>query len=268
MIAETIDWSVLAPAFAAGLLVLATHVPLGIEVLKRGIIFIDLAIAQIAALGVITANLLGWEGDSLAVQGCAALAALTGALLLTQAERLWPEMLEALIGLSFVLAASVGILLLAGNPHGGEHLKDLLAGQILWVSPRQLGLAALLAVPVLGLWFWRGARGAGLGRGGFYLLFSITVTVSVQLVGVFLVFASLIAPAVATRGAGDSAAAPWRRLVAAYAIGIAGYAAGLILSALYDLPSGAAIVCAMCGLALAAVLLGGRGKVQYVATGP
>ena len=265
MTAETIDWSVLAPAFAAGLLVLATHVPLGIEVLKRGIIFIDLAIAQIAALGVIFASLLGWEGDSLAVQGCAALAALGGALLLTQAERLWPEMLEALIGLAFVLAASVGILLLAGNPHGGEHLKDLLAGQILWVSPRQLGVAALVAVPVLGLWFWRGARGAGLGRGGFYLLFSITVTISVQLVGVFLVFASLIAPAVATRGAGVAASS--RRLLAQY-VGIAGYATGLILSALYDLPSGAAIVCAMCGLALAAVMLNGRGKVQYVATGP
>lgn len=254
-----VDWSVLGPAFAAGLLVLATHVPLGIEVLKRGIIFIDLAIAQIAALGVISANLLGWEGDSLVVQVCAASAALAGALLLTLAERLWPEMLEALIGLSFVLAASLGILLLAGNPHGGEHLKDLLAGQILWVSPRQLTVAAIMAVLVLALWFGRNGRGAGLGRGGFYVLFSITVTISVQLVGVYLVFASLIAPAVATRSVGIAAGpAPLRRLAAGYAIGAGGYAVGLILSALYDLPSGAAIVCAMCALALAAILLGSR----------
>jgi len=256
-----IDWSVLGPAFAAGLLVLATHVPLGIEVLRRGIIFIDLAIAQIAALGVISANLLGWEGDSLAVQVCAALAALAGALVLTLAERLWPEMLEALIGLSFVLAASLGILLLAGNPHGGEHLKDLLAGQILWVSPRQLIVAAAVAAVVLVLWFGRGAR---LGRGGFYLLFSITVTISVQLVGVYLVFASLIAPAVATRGAGLGVA-PWRRLAGGYALGAGGYASGLLVSAVFDLPSGAAIVCAMCALALAAIILGSRGKLKYAA---
>jgi zinc/manganese transport system permease protein len=257
-----IDWSVLGPAFAAGLLVLATHVPLGIEVLRRGIIFIDLAIAQIAALGVISANLLGWEGDSLAVQVCAALAALAGALVLTLAERLWPEMLEALIGLSFVLAASLGILLLAGNPHGGEHLKDLLAGQILWVSPRQLIVAATVAAVVLSLWFGRGAR---LGRGGFYLLFSITVTISVQLVGVYLVFASLIAPAVATRGAG-SGVAPWRRLAGGYALGAAGYAIGLMLSAYFDLPSGAAIVCAMCALALAAIVLGSGRSLKFAAT--
>lgn len=257
-----VDWSVLGPAFAAGLLVLATHVPLGIEVLRRGIIFIDLAIAQIAALGVISANLLGWEGDSLVVQVCAALAALAGALLLTLAERLWPEMLEALIGLSFVLAASLGILLLAGNPHGGEHLKDLLAGQILWVSPRQLIVAAVVAAVVLAIWF---GRGAGLGRGGFYVLFSITVTISVQLVGVYLVFASLIAPAVATRGM-DSGVATWRRLAGGYAVGAGGYAVGLLLSALFDLPSGAAIVCAMCGLALVAIVLGSRGNLKYAAT--
>ena len=253
-----IDWSVLGPALVAGLLVLSTHVPLGIEVLRRGIIFIDLAIAQIAALGVISANLLGWEGGSLAVQVCAALAALTGALVLTQAERLWPEMLEALIGLSFVLAASLGILLLAGNPHGGEHRKDLLAGQILWVSPRQLSVAAIVAAAVLLLWFGRGAR---LGRGGFYLLFSITVTISVQLVGVYLVFASLIAPAVATRGV----AAPWRRLAGGYAIGAAGYAIGLLVSAFFDLPSGAAIVCAMCALALAAIVSVSPRSMKYAA---
>ena len=249
MSAEAIDWSVLWPAFAAGLLVLATHVPLGIEVLRRGIIFIDLAIAQFAALGVITAQLLGWE-SALAVQGAAALAALAGAVLLTLAERRWPEMLEALIGLSFVLAASAGILLLSGNPHGGEHLKDLLGGQILWVGPRQLITAAVVAAAVLALWFSR-----AMGRRGFYLLFAVTVTVSVQLVGVFLVFASLIAPAVATRRA---AHAPLRRLAASYLIGAAGYGAGLLLSARYDLPSGSAIVCAMCVLALAALLLGGN----------
>ena len=72
--------------------------------------------------------------DGWPVQVAAALAALAGALLLTWTERRWPDVQEALIGVVFVLAASGGILLLANNPHGGEHLRDLLVGQILWVG--------------------------------------------------------------------------------------------------------------------------------------
>ena len=252
MSAETLDWSILWPALLAGLLVLASHVPLGVEVLRRGIIFIDLAIAQFAALGVIVAQLLDWD-DPLAVQGAAAAAALAGAMLLTLAERRWPQILEALIGLSFVLAASAGMLLLAGNPHGGEHLKDLLGGQILWVGTRQLFSAAAVAAVVLLFWWRRQLTGRG-----FYLLFALAVTVSVQVVGVFLVFASLIAPAVATRGMdGAGGAAPRRRLLASLVLGAAGYALGLLVSARYDLPSGSAIVCVMCLLALLALFMAG-----------
>ena len=123
---DTINLSILGPAMLAGLLVLATHVPLGQQVLKRGIVFIDLAVAQIAALGVIAADAMGWEPQGLQVQVSAILAAMLGALLLTWTEKRWPEVQEALIGAIFVLAASAGILLLANNPHGGEHLKDLL----------------------------------------------------------------------------------------------------------------------------------------------
>ena len=122
--------------FVAGLLVLATHVPLGTQVLARGIVFIDLAIAQIAGLGVIAADALGFEPQGWAVQVAALAAALLGALLLTWTEKRWPDVQEALIGVLFVLAASAGMLLLANNPHGGEHLKDLLVGQILWVQLR------------------------------------------------------------------------------------------------------------------------------------
>ena len=95
----------LAAPLAAGLLVLATHVPLGIEVLRRGIIFIDLAIAQVAALGVVAAGLFGWQSPW-AIQGAAVAAALAGALLLTLSERRWPDLQEALIGLLFVTAAA------------------------------------------------------------------------------------------------------------------------------------------------------------------
>lgn len=236
MMDAAIDPGLLLAPFAAGLLVLATHVPLGIEVLRRGIIFIDLAIAQVAALGVIVAQLLGWESP-FAVQASAAAAALAGALALNWSERRWPEIQEALIGLAFVVAAAAGILLLAGNPHGGEHLRDLLAGQILWVSWSQLWPVALLYAAILGLWRCCGRR---LGRAGFYVLFALAVTSSVQLVGVLLVFASLIAPAVASH------ALPTRRRWAlAYGIGIAGYALGLAASLWLDLPAGAAVVCAL-----------------------
>ena len=148
--------SILGPAFIAGLLVTAALVPFGFEVLKRGIVFIDLAVAQIAGVGVIFADFLGWEPQGVAVQISALAAALATALLLTWTERRWPEVQEAIIGVVFVLGASGAILLLASNPHGGEHLKDLLVGQILWVSPARLPLEALIYASILALWFGSG----------------------------------------------------------------------------------------------------------------
>src|SRR4051812_38806444 len=121
---DALSLAILGPAMLAGLLVLVTHVPLGQQVLQRGIVFIDLAVAQIAALGVIGADYMGWEPQGWAVQAAAVGAALIGALVLTWTEKHWPEIQEALIGASFVLAASAGIMLLSNNPHGGEHLKD------------------------------------------------------------------------------------------------------------------------------------------------
>lgn len=242
-----IDFALLAAPFAAGLLVLATHVPLGMEVLRRGIIFIDLAIAQVAGVGVIAAMLFDWDSP-LAVQAAAAGAALAGALLLHWTERRWPHVQEALIGLLFVAAAAAGILLLAGNPHGGEHLQEMLAGQILWVGWRQLPAVAALYAVILVLWFAARQR---LGRGGFYVLFAVMVTASVQLVGVLLVFASLIAPAVAVSGLRH------RALAVAYGVGVGAYALGLALSATIDLPAGAAVVCCLVGASFAALLATG-----------
>lgn len=236
-------FGIIAPAFLAGLLVLATHVPLGAQVLKRGIVFIDLAIAQIAALGVILADMAGFE-QAWQVQLAAGAAALLGALLLTWTEKRWPEVQEAQIGVLFVLAATGGLLLLAHNPHGGEHLRDLLAGQILWVRYEQLSMPAIVTVLIAAAILLLRER---IGRLGFYLLFAIAVTISVQLVGVYLVFASLIVPSLGVRNY-----APRARLWCAWLIGIAGYAVGLLLSILFDLPSGALIV--WC-LALIAILV-------------
>jgi zinc/manganese transport system permease protein len=241
---DTLNPSILGPAFLAGLLVLATHVPLGQQVLKRGIVFIDLAVAQIAALGVIAADAMGWEPQGIKVQVAAVSAALLGALLLTWTEKKWPEVQEALIGVFFVLAASAGILLLANNPHGGEHLKDLLAGQILWVSLSQLIPVMLLTLVILSLWFRFKDR---IGRAGFYTLFALAVTASVQLVGIYLVFSSLIIPAIAVRNWPEA-----KKLMGGYLIGAIAYVLGLALSAIFDLPSGAVIVWS---LALISVLM-------------
>jgi zinc/manganese transport system permease protein len=197
---------------------------------------------------VIAADAIGLPEGGIAVQVAAVYAALLGALLLTWTERKVPEQQEALIGVMFILAACAGIIMLSGNPHGGEHLKELLVGQILWVNTTQLlWLGAVSVVLLVALWRGWTRR---LGRFGFYGAFALAVTASVQLVGVYLVFSSLIIPALATRA--------WRgrrRLGAAYGLGAVGYALGLTLSAVLDLPSGAVIVWTLATCAVALALL-------------
>ncbi|MBV8978361.1 MAG: metal ABC transporter permease [Alphaproteobacteria bacterium] len=250
-----LELSILLPAFLAGLLVLATHVPLGQQVLNRGIVFIDLAIAQVAGLGVTAADAFGFEPEGWRVQVAAVGAALIGALLLTWTEKMWPEVQEALIGVLFVVAASVELLILANNPHGGEHLKDLLVGQILWVSMKSLIPVAILYAAALAVWF--GLR-RWIGQPGFYVLFALVVTQSVQLVGIYLVFASLIVPALAARRFAEGA-----RLAVGYAVGLAGYIAGLIASSLFDLPTGAVIVVSLLLTFMAAVIISLAAPVRW-----
>jgi len=246
---DALDPTLLGPALAAGLLVLLTHVPLGAQVLRKGIVFIDLAIAQIAGLGVMLVTLLGGQPGGWPVQAAAGAAALLGALALTWTERRWPEVQEALIGCLFVVASCAGLLLVAGHPHGGEHLQDLLVGQILWVTPEQLGVTAALSVAVLALWFWAGRQGGV----AFYVAFALAVTASVQLVGVYLVFASLIMPALAVRALTVRRPGLW-----AYALGAGSFAAGLGLSALLDLPSGPAVVLVMAVVSVGVAALSRR----------
>jgi len=238
----SMDLSIVGPAFVTGLVVLATHVPLGRRVLERGIVFLDLAIAQLAATGAVAAHLLGAENEWV-VQVAALSAALLGAFALYGCERRWPRFQEALIGATFVVSASLVMLLLAGLPHGGEHLQDLLAGQILWVTWAQIALASGVSAGVLIL--WRALQGR-LGGALLYALFAVAVTLSVQLVGVYLVFASLILPALV---------APRRGLAMGYLAGALGYGLGLAASAALDLPAGPSVVCA---LALASAALGVR----------
>jgi zinc/manganese transport system permease protein len=142
----------------------------------------------------------------------------------------------------FVLGATGSVLLLASNVHGSEHLRDLLVGQILWAQPARLLISAAVYALILALWFTVRER---LGRVGFYALFALAVTVSVQLVGLYLVFATLIVPPLATR------TMTRHRLAAAWILGALGYAIGLVLSTASDLPSGPVIVWALVVLSLA-----------------
>jgi zinc/manganese transport system permease protein len=242
-----LDWTIIGPALAAGLLVLGTHVPLGQMVLNRGIIFIDLAVAQVAGLGVIAAGTFGWEDHRWMVQIAAVSSALIAGIFLRWTEKRWPHSQEALIGTLFVLAATGSILLLAENPHGGEYLKDLLVGQILWSTWSTLIPIVVVSAGFLAVWLVLRERIGGLV---FYIAFAFVVTASVQIVGVYLVFASLIIPALSTRRMSGA-----RRVCAGYLIGGLSYLAGIVLSAMLDLPTGAVIVWTMALISVTAGFL-------------
>lgn len=236
--------TILLPALAAGVLVLSTHVVLGRQVLKRGIIFIDLAIAQIAALGAIVVR-MDHDIAELAYANVwmPALFALAGAGIIAWLARYMAEELEAMIGCFYVLSAVAAMLLLANDPHGAELLKQLMSGQILWVNWQQLLLPAVVYSALLALIF---IKPKILNGAYFYLIFALVITLSVELVGVYLVFSTLILPALATNKQQGKYVLVW-----AYCIGLVGYLLGLFLSASFDLPSGAAIVAT---LALSAVI--------------
>ncbi len=239
--------TVIAPALGAGFIILLTHIPLGSEVLKRGIVFIDLAIAQMASLGVIVAASFGFEPQSWGTQFFALGMALFAGIGLAKLEKITAQWQEALIGILFILSSSLGVILLANNPHGGEELKELLVGQILWVTPYQLFWNSLIHVVLCGLFIFFQFYRKSLPSLGFHLMFAIAITFSVQLIGVYLVFSSLIIPALATL---HFRSQPKRRLLYAYTLGGSSYFIGLLFSAFFDLPAGALIVWAMALISL------------------
>src|SRR4051794_41920255 len=127
-------------------------------------------------MGLIVAVRLGYEPQGPAVQVAALGGALAGALVLNWTDKRWPDVQEGIIGVTFVLAANVAILLMAADPHGAEHLKDLLVGQILWADTGRLAVVAVLYAGDLALWVGGGARvGGNRERGGarLYLLFCL-----------------------------------------------------------------------------------------------
>ncbi|WP_417533054.1 metal ABC transporter permease [Marinobacterium stanieri] len=226
-----VELELLLPPLVAGLLVLCTHLPLGMQVLARGILFIDLAIAQLAALGSLLAQQMG-AGSMLSIF-CGMLLAILGALLVGRLAQRFSEYREALIGLLYVAAASVCLLVLTADPHGGQRLASSLNGDILWVSwPEMLPLA--LITPVFLLLWW---RGGGRKDAVFYPAFALLVSLSVPLLGIYLVFVTLIAPALVAQ---LSQSRSW-----ALAGAVCGYLAGLLLAWQLDWPAGATVVLAL-----------------------
>ncbi|MBT8124001.1 MAG: metal ABC transporter permease [Gammaproteobacteria bacterium] len=225
----------LLPAFAAGCLVASTHVPLGIEVLKRGIIFIDLAIAQIAALGVVIGHLVFNNAEGIYSLIFALVFALSGGGLFAWLEAKKFQHLEAMIGAIYVFTASIAILLLSHDPHGAEVMEKLLTGQILWATwwP-DIIITMIMYAALLLIWFTSRNNNFLV----FYFIFPIAITFSVQIAGVYLVFASLIIPAL-----GVSKLKEKTKLSVGYTIALLSIFIGLLVSLISDLPAGPMLVC-------------------------
>ena len=274
MTVELLGWPLAAALVLAGI-----HAWLGLHVLARGVIFVDLALAQVAALGATVALLAGhppqgaaayWYALAFTAGGAALLAALRDRPGLARATI--PS--EAVIGIVYAVAAALTVLVLERAPLGGEQVKALLVGSLLGVTGEEVGrLAALYAGvgvacwlarrPLAALSFGGALRHARLWDFGFYLVFGLVVTSSVRVAGVLLVFAYLIVPAVAGAAL---ARTPSRRLAVGWTVGALGSVVGIAASFRWDLPTGATVVAtlgallAALGLALGARRLvhGGR----------
>lgn len=243
----------LLPAFIACLVLTGIHTYLGMHVIKREIIFLDIALAQIAALGITVGHLWHFEPDSTAAYLFALGFTSLGALFFTfvKSKRV-PQ--EAIIGVAFAVSSALGILVADHLPHGGEHLKYILSGNILWVTWPQI-LKTALIYGLIGLFhyyyraqFWRlsGEMGDSAGKNGvkrwdlfFYLSFGLVITSSVQMGGILLVFSFLIVPALCSV---LFFSALRSRLCFGWAVGSGSSLIGIGLSYSLDWPTGPAIV--------------------------
>lgn len=242
----------LLPPFATAMIILLTHAYLGLHVIQREVIFVDLALAQIAALGGTIALLLGAEHGSVPAFGVALGFTLIGALIFsfTRAEDS-PVPQEALIGITFVVASAAVLLVSSFSAEGTEHLQETLSGALIWVTwPTFLKMAGTYAVVMAFHW---GARRKLLATSFaperveslrlwdfiFYATFGVVITASVQVAGVLMVFSSLVIPAVIaffyTRRFGTA-------LVIAWASGTVAIAAGLGISFALDVTTGPVLV--------------------------
>ena len=247
---EINDWLVALPwwlppllALSLGLVALA---PLGEQVLRRGVVFIDLAVAQAAAAAALW--WIWWQDhpEAWSVRGAALAGALVAVVWVQHLARRHPAHREALIGLVYVLGAGLAVLGASQDAHGREHLSELLAADVLWAGWPQVGLMAALAA--LGqVWQHVTTRwqvDSQWGDWAFYGWFAVAASVAVGVLGLWLVFAGLIVPAwLGLQG--------WSRMRRTVFVLLA-CAGGLAVSSTLDWPSGACVIVALAGLGLVA----------------
>jgi zinc/manganese transport system permease protein len=257
-------WPLLACFAIAGI-----HAYLGFHVVERGVIFVDLAMAQVAALGATVGFLVGHDLHSTAATYFSIGSVLVGAAVLAvlKAEkRRIPQ--EAFIGIVYALAAAASILIVDRTPEGAEHIKFMLVGNLLATTPSEV-LHVTLLYAVVGVLhvFWRKpffaiSRGQVTGMSSravkgwdflFYATFGLVVSQSVAIAGVLLVFSYLIVPSVIAMLLADGAGA---RLAVGWAVAIAVSVGGMLASYHFDLPTGATVVTTF-GVALLAALVAG-----------
>ncbi|NBV41907.1 metal ABC transporter permease [bacterium] len=247
----------------ACMLLTAIHGYLGLHVLRREVIFLDLALAQLASLGAIAGFMLGRPFGSPASYGISALFTLAGAVILT-IFRSRPQRIgqEAFIGIIYVVAAAVSIILLSHAPTESHHLKEMMVGNILFVSKKDvIFIAGLYGVIGLIHWvfrrqFWSASTEKSPNKKwefAFYVTFGLVVTSSVKLAGVLLVFSLLIIPAAAAAFLTQSVR---KQLLIGWALGSFFCIGGLWASMIGDMPPGAAIV-AVAGAAIGILWLVG-----------
>lgn len=254
--------------FAATMVLTGIHAYLGLHIVERGVIFVDLALAQLAALGTTIAFLAGYGLHGTAAYFFSLGFTLLGAALFALGRDSGASSRvsqEAFIGIVYAVSAAAAILIMDRLPEGAEHIKHLLVGNLLAVSPAQvMKMAALYAAVGLLHWTWREplfavslqpeeARRQGvrvrLWDFLFYGSFGLVVTSSVSIAGVLLVFAYLIVPSVAAMLVARRVSA---RLAVGWTMGVAASVLGMLASFHWDAPTGASIVCVF-GTLLAAL---------------
>jgi len=269
MLAELV--AILWAPFLMCLVLTGIHAYLGVHVLAREVVFVDIAMAQIAALGATAAFLFGYETDMWQSYAGALAATLVGAVVLALTRsRQRRVSQEAVIGVVYAVSSAGAVLLADRAAHGAEQVRGMLVGNLLAVGPWEVGKVAILyALVGLAHWLCRrpfflistdpdAAYAAGwrvrLWDFLFYASFGVVVASSVRIAGVLLVFSYLIVPALAGVTLGGSIVS---RLLIGWAFGTIVSVLGMVASAALDLPTGATVVCAF-GLTLIVFGLGFR----------
>lgn len=254
----------LSAPFVMCLILAGIHCYLGLHVLARGVIFVDLSLAQVAAFGATLSILFGFEHHSPATYFISLASTFLAAALFAMArrhEKLFSQ--EAIIGIVYALASASVVLVVDKIAHGAEHIKDLLVGQVLWVTWHDVIKTALIygAVSIVHFVFRKqllaasfGSHGEGTGKWDFlfYALFGVVITSSVSVAGVLQVFAYLIVPSVVGTLFFKTIRA---RLFFGWALGFGLSFVGMLLSYMWDLPAGAFIVVCFAALPVALLLL-------------